>query len=262
MVKLTQITAFLEKLYPFEYAEDFDNIGLLVGRSEKEVSKILLCLDCDKNVVSEAISEGAQLIITHHPVIFTPVKRITDDTDFGKMLVSAMENGISIYSAHTNFDSAEGGLTDTVAKKLGLYPIGVMEGVLGRLCTAPEGTSAKTLCKKIKEEFKIKNLYSTFTKNKKIKTVALCNGGGGGSLVQTAQDLKADVYISGDLKHHEVSALKINDDIDFIEIRHYDSEVIVCDILKEKLEEKFGTSLTVIKASSQSSPLVDTDSII
>ena len=261
MVKLTSITAFLEELYPIEYAEDFDNVGLLLGRTEKDVSKVMVCLDCDKNVVSEAINTGADLIITHHPVIFNPIKRITDDTDFGKMLISAMEYGISIYSAHTNFDSAEGGLTDTISEKLGLLRIGTLEGFLGRLCTAPEGTSATMLCEKIKKEFNIKNLYSTFTKNKEIRTVAVCNGGGGGSLVDTVQNLKADVYISGDLKHHEVLSLKTSDDIDFIEIRHFDSEVIVCDILKEKLLEKFQGGLTVMKAS-QSSPLVDTDTIV
>ena len=262
MVKLTQITAFLEELYPLEYAEDFDNVGLLAGHCEKDVSKVIVCLDCNKNVVNEAIQKGADFIITHHPVIFSAVKRIADDTDFGKMIVSALENGISIYSAHTNFDSAPNGITDTIAKKLGLSPICNMEGNLGRLCSVPEDTCAKTLCNKIKEEFKIKNLYSTFTKNRKIETVAICNGAGGGSLVQSAQDLSADVYISGDLKHHEISALKINDDIDFIEMRHYDSEVIVCDILKEKLEEKFKDNLTVIKAASQQPPLVDTDSIV
>ena len=262
MVKLTQISAFLEKLYPFEYAEDFDNVGLLAGRFEKDVQKVIVCLDCDKNVVNEAIKEKAQLIITHHPVIFNPVKRIVDNTDEGEMLVNAMENGISIYSAHTNFDSAPNGITDTVAKKLGLCVISNMEGVLGRICSAPDGTDAKSLCKKIKEEFNIKTLYSTFTENRKIHTVAICNGGGGGSMVSVAQQLNADVYISGDLKHHEILSLKINDNIDFIEMRHYDSEVIVCDILKEKLEAELGENITVVKASSQASPLVDTDNIV
>ena len=145
MTKLLEITSYLEECFPPEYAEDFDNIGLLAGRCEKDVKKVLLCLDCNKNIVREAAKSGVQLIITHHPVIFNPVRRIIDDNDFGEMLVSAIENGISIYSAHTNLDSATGGITDTVAKLLGLTPVSNMEGNLGRICDAPKGMSAKTL---------------------------------------------------------------------------------------------------------------------
>ena len=83
MIKLCDITDFLESEFPKEYAEDFDNIGLLLGREDKEITKVLLCLDANKNVVKEAIEKGVQLILTHHPVIFNPVKRISDSTDFG-----------------------------------------------------------------------------------------------------------------------------------------------------------------------------------
>ena len=149
MIKLTKITEYLEKEFPPEYKEDFDNIGLLVGRSDKDVTKVLLCLDANKNVVKEAIKIGAELIITHHPVIFNPVKSVTDSTDFGEMLVSAIENKISIYSAHTNLDSAPNGITDTVCEKLGLIPFGNLVGDLGRICHAQSGETAKTLCAKI-----------------------------------------------------------------------------------------------------------------
>ena len=81
MVRLSEITEFIEALFPPEYAEDFDNIGLLVGRRDKDVTKVIVCLDANKNVVYEAAEKGASLIITHHPVIFNPIKRITDDND-------------------------------------------------------------------------------------------------------------------------------------------------------------------------------------
>lgn len=262
MIKLTKITDYLEKEFPPEYKEDFDNIGLLAGRNDKDVTKVLLCLDVNKNVVSEAAKIGAELIITHHPAIFNPVKCVTDSTDFGEMLISAIENKISIYSAHTNLDSAPGGITDTVCKKLGLLPFGNLEGNLGRLCHAQSGETAKTLCAKIKKEFNIDTLYSTFERDKKIKTVAVCNGGGGGELVDIAACMGADVYISGDLKHHEVSMLKINDNIDFIEIRHFDSEKIVTEILRERLYEKFGDRLETYISKAEVSPLLDTDKII
>ena len=262
MVKLCEITDFLEKEFPPEFAEAFDNIGLLLGRSDKEISKIILCLDANKNVVKEAMAEKAELIITHHPAVFTPVKRINDTTDSGEMIISALENRISIYSAHTNLDSAPGGLTDEVCAKLELTPIGKLEGNLGRLCKAPEKTTAKALAEKIKKEFELEKLYSTFTEDKIISTVAVCNGGGGGELVEIAASLGADVYISGDLKHHEISALKINDRIDFIEMRHFDSEKIVTELLKCKLEKEFGNKIEIVISQAEKSPLLDTDLIL
>ena len=91
--------------------------------------------------------------------------------------------------------------------------------------------------------------------------MAICNGGGGGSLVETAKKLKADVYISGDLKHHEHSMLKIADDIDYIEMRHYDSEIIACDILYKKLDERFLGEVNFKISKVQSNPLIDTNLI-
>lgn len=262
MIKLIEIASCLENEFPPEYAEDFDNIGLLAGRLDKEVTKVLVCLDCNKNVVKEAIKIGAQLIVTHHPVIFNPIKSITDNTDAGEMLINALENNISIYSAHTNADSAPRGLTDTVCQRLGLTPTGNMEGNLARICTTPTGTTAKKLCERIKEEFHLDKLYSTFTQDKEIKTVAVCNGGGSGELVKIAMSLGADVYISGDLKHHEISALKVSDNIDFVEIRHYDCERIITEIFRDRLLKKFGNELEVIISSAELSPLVDTDRIL
>lgn len=262
MVKLAEITTLIEKKFPPEYAEDFDNIGLLVGRRDKEVSKILLCLDANKNVVREAAQKGAELIITHHPVIFNPIKSVNDDTDAGEMLVLALEKGISIYSAHTNLDSAPDGLTDTVCKMLSLSPISNLEGNLGRLCKSEKGTTAKMLCGKIKKEFQVPKLFSTFTTDREIQTVAVCNGGGGGELVDIAKSLGADVYISGDLKHHEISSLKINDKTDFIEIRHFDSEKIAPQIIKEALSKAFGENIEIYISEAEVSPLLDTDKII
>ena len=262
MVKLSEITDFMEEQFPPEYAEDFDNIGLLLGRCDKEITKVVLCLDANKNVVKEAISLGAELIITHHPLIFNPIKSVTDSTDFGEMLVSALESGISIYSAHTNLDSAPDGLTDEVCKRLNLSPVSNLQGNLGRFCKTAEGTTAKTLISKIKKVFGADKLYSTFTEDKKISTVAVCNGGGGGELVDIAVSTGADVYVSGDLKHHEISMLKVNDNIDFIEIRHFDSEKIVTGLLRERLCAKFSDKIEIYISQGEVSPLLDTDEIL
>lgn len=262
MVRLKEITDYIEQLFPKEYAEDFDNIGLLAGRSDKDITKVLLCLDANKNVVREAVKSGAELIITHHPVIFNPIKNITDSSDEGEMLLYAIENGISIYSAHTNLDSAPSGLTDEVCSLLSLSAVSNLDGVLGRLCKAPIGTTAKSLCEKIKKEFDIKKLFSTFTSDREIKTIAVCNGSGSGELCTIAKDLGADVYISGDLKHHEMCAFKISDNIDFIEMRHFDSEKVVTKLLYRYLTQNFGEKLDVLISVAETSPLIDTDDIL
>lgn len=260
MTKLKDITDYLGMLFPSEIAEDFDNIGLLVGRADKDISKALICLDCDSAVVREAIEENAQLIITHHPVIFDPIKRICDDTPFGEMIISALENNISIYSAHTNLDSAPGGLTDEICKMLDLTPVSALDGNVGRICRAPKNDTAKLLSERIKCVLSVAHLYSTFTEDKKIKTVALVNGGGA-SCAESAVNLGVDVFISGDLKHHQFLHFKENKNTDFIEIRHFDCEFPVCRLLQEKLSDKF-SSLNLKISEAQRNPLIDTDLIL
>lgn len=261
MIKLCEITKRLEELFPPLYAESFDNIGLLAGRSDKEVTKAMVCLDCTPSAVDAAIKNGCELIITHHPLIFSPLKELSDETKKGEMIVNALENNISIYSAHTNLDSAPGGLTDYVVKKLGLTSECSIEGNLGRVCTAPSGMTAKRLCGIVKEEFSVKHLYSTFTKDRIIRKIAVCNGGGGGELLQAVKALGADVYISGDLKHHEILEFQSSDKCDYIEIRHFDSEIVVTELLKEALSDSFGSELECITFKSVS-PLIDTDELL
>ena len=239
MITLSDVTGFLEQKFPPEYAEDFDNIGLLIGRSERSVSKILVCLDCDESVVAEAAQRGAQLIVTHHPVIFNPVKNASDSSNGGKMLVSAIERGISIYSAHTNLDSAPGGLTEYLCSLLGLSPVANLCERVGRICNAADGETVYSLCDKIKHTLGIEHVFTTAHRDRTVKTVSVCNGGGGGVVAQKALESGADVYISGDLKHHEIREMFLAEGIDYIEIRHHDSEKIVCKLLKNTLESAF-----------------------
>jgi len=260
-MKLKDIINFMEEKFPLSYAEEFDNPGLLAGKCENDITGVLLCLDCDKNIVDEARLKGAQLIISHHPVIFSPIKSVTDKTNGGEMLVKAIENGISIYSAHTNLDSAPGGLTDTVCDMLGIVPTGTMEGVLGRICDAPDAMTISALCRIIKEKFNIQDLYTTACSDRSIKKIAVCNGGGGGEMCDAAIASGADIYISGDLKHHELREFMLTDGIDFIEMRHYDSEKIVTSIIKKALSERFGSELEIFISETEKSPLSNSGSV-
>src|SRR5689334_11051717 len=110
----------LERLAPSSLALEWDNVGLLVGESNRAVNKALIALDATDQVVEEAVTKGADLIITHHPVIFHPVKRVTDQTVLGRRLLKLIKNNISVYSAHTNLDIANGGVNDVLFELLGL----------------------------------------------------------------------------------------------------------------------------------------------
>ena len=216
MIKLREITDYLEEKFPLSYAEEYDNVGLLVGKTDKEIKNILISLDCTYETVLEAIKLGANLIITHHPIIFSGVKSVADDSYLGKTIINAIENNISIYSAHTNLDSAPGGLTDYISSLLSLPVAGNMENNIGRVLRAPEGFTAKKLILKLKEVFSTEKIYTTIKKDKPVSTIALCNGSGA-DLIDAAANNSADVYISGDLKHHNILSVNDSELLDYIE---------------------------------------------
>ncbi len=253
-MKLEEIINFIEKNFPAEYAEDFDNIGLICGRRETEISKVLVCLDCDIAVVSEAVEKGAQLIITHHPVIFNSIKRITDETLLGNVIITSLENKISLYSAHTNFDSSPGALTDSICEMLNLRCEGALEEKVGRICIPENEETVYSLCDKIKKVFGIREVYTTATSNRKVNKIALCNGGGGGETAQAALHSGADIYISGDLKHHEIRNF-LHSGTDYIEIRHHDCEKVFIELMCTVLKKQFEGRIDVLPSEENSSPL-------
>lgn len=119
-MQVHEITSFLEGLAPLSYQEDYDNAGLIVGSSNMEVSKALLCLDSTPEVIEEAISEGANLVIAHHPILFSGLKRLNGNTYVERAIISAVKNDIAIYAVHTNLDSVARGVNGKICEKLGL----------------------------------------------------------------------------------------------------------------------------------------------
>ena len=117
-MKLWEIIGELHTIFNPKIAENWDNVGLLVGDNTKEVNKVLFCLDVTEKVVKQAVDNNVDLIISHHPVIFSGLKKITNETVHGRKLLKLIENNISVYGAHTNVDSADGGLNDYVLEKM------------------------------------------------------------------------------------------------------------------------------------------------
>lgn len=243
---MREIIKFMEERFPLEYAESYDNPGLQAGREESRVSRVLLCLDCDEKVVGEAVREGAELIISHHPLIFGGIKSVTEGDAVGRALLLAIENGVALYSAHTNLDSCPGGLTDYLCGRLGLVPTEPIEGNAGRLCRPKEeGLRLLELCAKIKSELDLEAVATTAEMNRPVKLVGVCNGSGG-DMAEAARSKGADVYITGDVKYHRVRDFYGWSDFEYIAVDHYDSEKIVTELLFDELKKKFGPRLEAV----------------
>ena len=183
MIKVNNIINEMELLAPTYLKEDFDNVGLMVGDKNKEVKKVLLALDCTLKVIEEAKKENVELIITHHPLIFKRPSSITTDTLQGKKIIELIKNDISLYSSHTNLDSVENGLNDTIVSILGFDNSKILEknkrddkAGLGRIVSLKESIQLEDLISKIKKSLNINNLRVVKGKDKVNKIAIIKNG--------------------------------------------------------------------------------------
>ena len=249
MVKICEVIEFLNSLAPHNLAESYDNVGVLCDRENDEVNKILLTLDTDFTVAKEAKNVGADLIVSHHPLIFNPIINVNSTNETGKTLRFLIKNDIALYAMHTNFDSVKGGLCDFLAEKIfGKKEMknldGESESGIGRIVELDDGITFKSLCDMVKEKLGLKELRVVGQEEKMIKKVAVV-GGGGGSMTNDVASLGVDAYISGDFKYqHGRDAYFM--DLSLVEITHYDAEIIFCEYLKAILEEKFGDKIEII----------------
>lgn len=245
MTTVGGVFTFLQERSPFELQEDFDNAGFLVGREDASVSKILVALDITQPVVQEAVEQGAQLIVAHHPVIFGGLRSVTDQTVTGRILLDLVENGVSAICAHTNLDAVEGGVNDALALRLGLTDIGQLRqtGVDGR--GRPYGIGRVGL---VPEQ----PLYDFAMAVKRLlgaNGIRLVDGGrpvrmvavGGGACAEFMADALAqgcDTFITSDVKYHqflEARAMGLN----LLDAGHFPTEDVVCPVLQEWLSKRF-----------------------
>ncbi|MDO4562727.1 MAG: Nif3-like dinuclear metal center hexameric protein [Clostridia bacterium] len=253
MISQRDLIDYIESFAPAALAAEFDNVGLLLGHTDKEINRALLCLDADLNVVKEAVRIGADIVISHHPVIFDSLKRLCDDTPQGEALLLAAKNGISLYAAHTNFDEAKGGMNDSLSSMLGMEVVSPLCEAGGRLCAVKPAVTLGELCQRVSHVLGVRSVYTTHDLHKSIHTAALCTGGGA-SLSQAAIDSGADVYISGDLKHAQILGMSLSNTA-YIEIRHYDSEIIFTKLFSQRLAARFGGGLDIRISQCGENPL-------
>ena len=205
-----ELIRFLEELAPKNLAEEWDNVGFLLGNREGEVKRVYLCLDVDNFAVESAIKEGCDFILSHHPFIFKGIKSVTGEDWQGRKILSLIENKISVFSMHTNFDSVEKGMADLVAETLSWKKEGVIEAVSPGTDGTEQGIgfythwnkelSCKDLASYIKEKCNLPYV-EYFDSGKMIRKIAVCPGSGRGFLSALPSDV--DAYISGDFGHHD-----------------------------------------------------------
>ena len=246
-MRISDVILRLENYAPLSLAEEYDNVGLMVGDADANFKAALLTLDVDINVAEEAKERGANLIISHHPLIFSPLNRITSDTAEGKCLLYLIKNGIAVYSAHTNLDSAAGGLCDLLATILGLQDTSPMSGVdadtgIGRVGCLPSPLKMDELAEMLMKTFSLSSIRFTGEGDDLVSRVALCTGGGA-SLLNDAISSFADVYITGDIKYHNAREAQERG-INLLELPHYDSEIIVTRLFEKILGDDIKTFIS------------------
>lgn len=245
-MKCNIIIEYLERLSPKKYASNWDNVGLLVGRKDKEVSKVMVALDASKDIVMMAVNNKVDMLITHHPMIFSSVKKINEDDFISEKILTLAENGIAYYAMHTNFDTI-GGMGELAAgpKYLDLkecepliFESDDTEG-MGRGGLLPHPMTASEVAEYVKVRFGLSfvMLYQNRQlKDKVFEKVAVLPGSGK-SEIEEVRKLGYELYITGDYGHHSgIDAMDMG--MTVIDATHYGLEHIFIPYIAEHLKNE------------------------
>ena len=237
-MKIKEVYDFLDFIAPFKTAAEWDNCGLSVGSLENEFTKILIALDVTEPVIDEALKIGAELVITHHPLIFTPVSQVDADS----LLYKAVKSGITFISSHTCLDIATGGVNDCLGVRVGIKNICKTDVDEFLKIGEIEPCKASDFAQKIKDALGGKVAFTQ--KDKIIKKVAFCSGGGG-DLINAAACIGADAFLTGEAKHHEyLEANRLG--VALFDAGHFETEVVVCEFLRKSLALQFENAEVLI----------------
>ena len=237
MPTVGEIFAVLNKKAPVSRKMEFDNVGLLVGRSGREVRRVLVSLDITEPVVREAAALGAELVVSHHPLFFS-LKSVTDSDGDGATLLALAENHIGAICMHTNLDAAEGGVNDALMAALCGTVTGILEPDtgIGRIGTIPRETAFSDFLPFVKSALHSNGLRY-HDAGRPVKKLAVC-GGSGGSDIGLAAAAGCDTYVTADIKYNqflEASRLGVN----LIDGDHFCTENVVVPVLKDWLDTAF-----------------------
>ena len=242
MTKIEEVVRYMDQEFHPEYQEDYDNAGFLVGRSGADCSGVLVALDLTDEVLDEALALGCNLIVTHHPLIFGGVKRITDHNAAGRLLLRLVESGTAVYAAHTNLDNLPWGVNGILAEKLGLTDCHILKsldghsdvgaGMVGTLPSAMPLEAFLTHVKAVTGQPSVRFAGGP----REVRRVAIC-GGSGSSFIGEALASKADIYLTADLKYHDFQRATAS--MALADIGHYESEQFAKEIISRAISKKF-----------------------
>lgn len=254
--KVRDVAAAIESFAPLSVQEKWDNSGLCIGSPDASVHSVLIGLDCTPELVDEAVAVGADMIVTHHPLIFSGLKRVCPEDPVGLAVMKAVSAGIAVYAAHTSADKVIAGVSGAMAEKMGLKDIEVLDsegdGVgLGTVGNLPVPMTAAEAVAFVRKCFSLQALRTSRPVDCPITRVAMC-GGSGSSLIDKAMASGAQLYLCGDVSYHHFFT---RPGFMIMDIGHYESEIQIVDILFALLKKNFPTFAVRITQNIYSNPI-------
>ncbi|MBD5088982.1 MAG: Nif3-like dinuclear metal center hexameric protein [Clostridiales bacterium] len=250
-----EIMACIEKLAPTSYAESWDNVGLLVGNRYKKVHRIMTALDATDAVIAQAVEQKADMLVTHHPMIFSAMKRVTDDDFIGRRIIKLIQNDISYYAMHTNCDVCM--MNKVAAEKIGITKDEVLEEVctnsetgevegIGMVGNLKVSMTVEQLAQVVKDVFGIPHVRVSGNLAREVKKVAISTGAGK-SIAGYALKKGAEVFISGDMDHHTVIDM-LDQNMQIIDAGHYGTEHFMAEYMCTYLKKELGDEVEILQA--------------
>ena len=259
-MRIASLIESLEAWAPLELAESWDNVGFQIGAAEAEIAGVLVTLDVTREVLEEAEEMGANLVISHHPLIFEPLKRINTELPPGSLIGLLLRRKMHLYVMHTNLDAAPGGVNSILAERLSLRETAVLHPAappndgcgLGVLGTLPAAVSLRDFVGRVEAALDVAALTYSGSPESLVQRVAAC-GGSGGALLEEAVAKGADVYVTGDVKHHDY--LAVQGRMALIDAGHFETEVSVLEAVAARVRELLPDGVRVTVSTTCSNPV-------
>lgn len=243
MANVSEMVRYLKSIAPLEIAAEWDNVGLLLGDPQLEVKRVMTCLTLTPSVVDEAIAKGVNFIVTHHPILFRGMKSITTSNPEGLSIWKLIQNGVSVYSAHTSFDNTRNGINDLIAARLGLKEIGPLRKATdinpfgeGRIGSLAARVPLRQFAELVRKVTKADTIQISGNPDKEVGTIAIACGAGG-EFLRDASKMRAHVFLSGEVRFHECLSA-IAGGMAVCMTGHYASERLGIEALAERIREQ------------------------
>ena len=243
-MKAYELINWLNIRHPQKFAEEWDNVGLLVGDDQKEISHVFLALDLTEPVLDEAVAAGADMILTHHPMIFSGIKKINNHTFTGRKILRLIREDIPYFAMHTNYDVL--GMADLSADYTKMHDTTVLsvteerEGEVqgfGRVGKLPREMTLREYAQLVKESLKLNDVKVYGNLDSMVKCAAVCTGSGK-SMIKDVIKAGADVYVTGDIDYH-TAIDTMADGLAIVDAGHYGTEYIFAEAMERELNEAF-----------------------